>query len=1262
MADKDDLVQALTDLRETMGSAKKQEKVQEEAGYAEQLTPRTKYSDEKNTAEQMSLQLMVHLSADRISSMEKEFSKRDGGVDLNDFVMIMMSHLPEYLDGDLRPEMQDYGGKPDWRHASLQSEGGVSRVDERQLVLNLYELFREIDINGDGTLEWDELISFIVEKAMMFKERYRVSELGDYHQRKIGGKSEGKQYRHNNCIEKLHYIPRLHQCAVIEQHSPVVTLYNARNNKLVANLQGHRGVPMAMQYVQKLDTLVTCCADMTMVAWNMANDSTQYTVRNCWPTPHVQMAMCWDDHHDLLYSGSTAGMLHAWSVQDREERTCLHGHNDIVMDLISMPSLDNIASASLDTTIAIWDTYTGARLQEFRGHTKGVFSLSYNPDYRMLVSAGFDHDAFIWSPFVPTLLYKLKGHTGSLVGVESVPGTPEVITADSNGYFKLWDLRNFQCVQTWTDDSGLKGMNSFVHCGEKMPRVIAATKKLHFFQQGSSVVEPVTDANHISCACYNSNSLTIMTCTGQDVKIWNALSGTQKHYFKQIMPSEITASCLDDRKRKFILGDDQGNICVFNYMNGAMMKSMNQQGGEILKLIYCMESKAVLSLAADKAIVVHDEMDPEKGNVLRMMDLSQQHTDDITCIALSHPTSLIASGSNDRTVRVWDFETGKLDGILKHDAPLAALHFLADLPLLVAADASGVIKVWGVRMTSFKYECCFSFLHGKPEPGVNYNFMKDNRGRSIFFPDIQPTSDPVGPLGVLTAEEEADEARAAEEAVLQAKEEEDAAAQAKADKKAAAKGGAKADKKGGAKEAKGEGEAKAESKEERREAEAKEAEAKVEAEAKAKADTKAAEERVPLGRHSAARGPSLPLAISFDPERKTLYTGDDNGCVQAWGIRTMIEESGVTPVALPDATRMRRRASYVPRVSQSAAPSVSGCVHKWSVQGHTDCVTELEFVPEPECVMTSSYDRCVRMWDNRGYRYGTLLQGVANGHQRNPEWDVPVDVGKRKVAEEMTSTNLMAQLWKRDGGGEEDEAGEEALVVKKKMSSMFGMAAPGKFGVLTEEDDHDSSAKRVDGAQEDPDNKEERAAEEEAAEEARLEAEAKHSRVMVALHHTNNMQQGSYPEDQLDQEIMAQERQQHESDVDFTEYQAFKSSLPPIDSLSTNTFVKLGQQTRGSSTMQIAQMKNSMKEKAMAMTSSKEQAKLRDGVRSSSSLVQSGKLAMTAHMQAAAAAPPPQPTFSEESKASVAFLAKAISDWHQQGGDGDADPESEEAK
>ncbi|CAM9168012.1 unnamed protein product, partial [Chrysoparadoxa australica] len=153
------------------------------------------------------------------------------------------------------------------------------------------------------------------------------------------------------------------------------------------------------------------------------------------------MCVTWSSSHEMLYSGSTAGSIHGWDINERQEVLELKGHTDIVMGMHVMDKLDNLVSASLDTTIRIWDTYTEKPLQLLTGHTKGVHSLAYSSQYRCLMSAGFDHEAYVWSPLVNSLLYKLKGHKASLVGVEAVEGSPEMITADTSGVIKIWDLR-----------------------------------------------------------------------------------------------------------------------------------------------------------------------------------------------------------------------------------------------------------------------------------------------------------------------------------------------------------------------------------------------------------------------------------------------------------------------------------------------------------------------------------------------------------------------------------------------------------------------------------------------------------------------------------------------------------------------------------------------------------------------------------------------------------------------------------------------------
>ena len=92
-------------------------------------------------------------------------------------------------------------------------------------------------------------------------------------------------------------------------------------------------------------------------------------------------------------------------------------------------------------------------------------ALSYSTEYRFMVSVGFDYEGIVWNPYVKHMILKLHGHTSSLCGVEIIPDTPQIITGDISGVFKVWDIRTFTCMQTFMmsdegDENGKDGKDS----------------------------------------------------------------------------------------------------------------------------------------------------------------------------------------------------------------------------------------------------------------------------------------------------------------------------------------------------------------------------------------------------------------------------------------------------------------------------------------------------------------------------------------------------------------------------------------------------------------------------------------------------------------------------------------------------------------------------------------------------------------------------------------------------------------------------------
>ena len=68
---------------------------------------------------------------------------------------------------------------------------------------------------------------------------------------------------------------------------------------------------------------------------------------------------------------------------------------------------------------------------------------------------------------------------------------------------------------------------------------------------------------------------------------------------------------------------------------------------------------------------------------------------DITCITYSGFLSLIASGSSNGTVSVWDFETGSLKvAFFSHKREITNLVFLEPFSVLFTSSKDGISCLW----------------------------------------------------------------------------------------------------------------------------------------------------------------------------------------------------------------------------------------------------------------------------------------------------------------------------------------------------------------------------------------------------------------------------------------------------------------------------------------------------------------------------------------------------------------------------------------
>ena len=617
--------------------------------------------------------------------------------------------------------------------------------DERNLVLNLCELFNEIDFTGEKYISWDDFMSYLLDAVS--DQSARDDQIKEY-----GSAFSSPGFEIDDPIKKVCYF---------EGWDKVVTcgktkrcrIYEAKDLSVVASLPDHEGAILHAEYLSNHNTLVTSSADLCVRFWNASRF--EFDLEYMEQLDATQTVLKYSQRKNLLFSASRTGDITYWHYglppNDYRRKSHLEKavnvgstskyqkqvlpqnkdvfyqarrvnvHNDVITDMILLPHDDKIITSSLDSTIRIFDVEKEVKIKEFLGHNKGVTSIAWANEYHFLISAGSEREPLIWianvehrSPF--RLRDQRAPHQHSLVGVWAVPETPQVISADTRGLVKIWDVRTHRCVQTILTDHNHKtenqgnGLSSFTYIPSRK-QLVTAGKTIKVYEYDRTEKPKGADDCPILSALYNPSNFHFMTTSSKGVKLWDALSGACSKTYNSLTVGDLTAACLDDRGRKFIIGNHLGQILAFNFSNASPSKSIQAFDCEISSLIYLDDgSKCMLATSSEGEVaVIYDKTHFEKRN------FKLTHKSEVKCSAFSRTYSLAVTGDISSNIYIWDVKNlTKLADVRGH-GEVTSLCFLGVLPAFVAAESSGRLVLYTTRPF---YVPFIPLLHWFNEPGV----------------------------------------------------------------------------------------------------------------------------------------------------------------------------------------------------------------------------------------------------------------------------------------------------------------------------------------------------------------------------------------------------------------------------------------------------------------------------------------------------------------------------------------------------------------
>jgi len=324
-----------------------------------------------------------------------------------------------------------------------------------------------------------------------------------------------------------------------------------------------------------------------------------------------------------LYSIDTNNTLITWNLaQTSRLRTPLLGANQSTINITQLafsPKGQQMALATSDDTIILWDLINNKRLGVLSGHQEDVSSVAYSPNGKRLISGSRDNLVILWDINQQQPIGQpLAGHTDIINSVAFSPDGQRIASASDD-----------QSIRIWAVDTGEL-------LGQPLTGHNAAVQSIAFSPDGQQLASGGWDDKVILWSVSNQTPIGD-PFTGHQDAVYNVTFSPDGQY--------IASASRDQTIR---LWQTQGNSSSLGHPLTGHQK-------DVTSLTFSPNGHWLASGSWDNNIKLW-HLDFSTHTWLPIGTL-QGHTSFISDLAYSPDGRWLASASLDKTVMLWDMDT-----------------------------------------------------------------------------------------------------------------------------------------------------------------------------------------------------------------------------------------------------------------------------------------------------------------------------------------------------------------------------------------------------------------------------------------------------------------------------------------------------------------------------------------------------------------------------------------------------------------------------
>jgi WD40 repeat protein/cellulose biosynthesis protein BcsQ len=361
-----------------------------------------------------------------------------------------------------------------------------------------------------------------------------------------------------------------------------------------------------------------------------------------------------------------------------------------------------LASGSDDKTIKLWDVETGKHLKTLNGHEMRVWSVAFSPDGQFLVSGSDDTKVILWNLETDQPIKIFEEHKGRVQAV-AFSSYNKIASGSADATVRIWDVSTKTCLNVLSCGENRIWGVAFRPNDEEKLAVASDDRVLRIYD--INTLEPfrtfIGHKTRIRSVAFTSDGSKLASGSeDKTVKIWDVQEGKCLQTFEG-QTDRVWSVAFSHNGNYLVNGSEDQKVRLWSLLSNGKnryecIKEFSERTYWVWSVDFHTSDSKIIATGSDENIV--KIWNVETGTLLKELE---GHTNWILSVAFSPDGKVLASGSEDNTVKIWDINTEDClqtfedaEGHKGHTDRVRSVAFHPDGKFLASGSDDRKIIIW----------------------------------------------------------------------------------------------------------------------------------------------------------------------------------------------------------------------------------------------------------------------------------------------------------------------------------------------------------------------------------------------------------------------------------------------------------------------------------------------------------------------------------------------------------------------------------------